>query len=86
MIRYKGFECDTVGEAVALMRVIGDVSNAGWITWGGGSCPVPGDTRVQTIERRESFDNFDTGIRSAKYCDWWHSGTPWDIIAYRVVS
>lgn len=98
--RYKGFECDTAEEAVALMRVMGDVPNRivfsadqfvihgndGWIPWNGGERPVPSNAPVQTIERRETMDDFDAGVRTAKYCDWQHANRPWDITAYRVVS
>lgn len=81
------YEAETVDELFALVsRFETDDAGDGWITWNGGECPVPPYTRVQTIERRETLGNFDEGVQSAKYCDWRHSGGPYDIIAYRVVS
>lgn len=90
MIRYKDFECDTVEEAVALMRAMSNrmvmQADDGWITWGGGECPVPGDTRVQILFRCETTDDFDDAVNCASDYDWQHSDDPHDIVKYRIVS
>lgn len=80
------YEADTIDELFALVSRFETDSDDGWIPWGGGGRPVSPDARVQTIERRETMDNFDAGVRTAKYCDWQHANRPWDITAYRVVS
>jgi len=58
--------------------------NNGWIEWAGGECPVDGSIEVQTIERRESRDKFDSTVFPAEDWEWSHDGGRYDIIAYRI--
>lgn len=81
------YEAETVDELFALVSRFetGD-NNDGWITWDGGECPVPGDTRVQTLFRCETLDSFDDEVSCARDYDWQNDGGPYDIIAYRAAS
>jgi hypothetical protein len=63
----------------------GGVTNAGgWIKWDGGECPVDKEAVIQAIYRMESIDDFDDGVCNAGRFDWSHSGSRFDIIAYRI--
>lgn len=55
----------------------------GWIEWGGGNCPVPGNVQVEC-----KFDNNDPPeTASAVAWRWEHwGGGARNIVAYRVVS
>ena len=52
-----------------------------WIPWKGGECPV---------ERRDVVmvkgKNGDVDTDKSHFYDWHHTGSPFDIIAYRVVK
>ena len=54
----------------------------GWITWGGGECPVPGDTLVEV---RFGSNDIQGGVTHARQYRWAHE-QHMNIIAYRVVK
>ena len=53
----------------------------GWIPWAGGDCPVERRAVV-----RVKAKNGEIGTDKAHFYDWWHTGEPNDIVAYRVVQ
>lgn len=53
----------------------------GWIEWRGGDCPVGEDARVDYRLR-----NGNTGPAEAIRLDWDHTGTGYDIVAYRLAD
>lgn len=57
-----------------------------WIEWGGGVCPVAGETRIRVLFRGEKHSEspFDGGL--ARYLMWDHDGGYGDIVAYQVVA
>lgn len=54
----------------------------GWIQWGGGKCPVDGDTEVEVKFR---YGGMRTALR-ASLSYWGHDGDGHDIIAYRIAK
>lgn len=69
--------------AAARLRDTPSVSDsAGWIKWGGGDCPVPGETHVCYRLRNRHFPQL--GPVRAEYLTWEHFGTGSDIVAYRL--
>lgn len=73
-------ECDTVAEAVAFINATRPVTDDGWIEWNGGKNPA-GVSKVEYRLRDGATKN-----RPAGYLRWEHSGAPYDIVAYRIVS
>ena len=53
-----------------------------WIPWAGGECPVGGEVIVAVKDRNGNVDNYS----KAHLYDWHRTGSPLDIIAYRVVK
>ena len=53
----------------------------GWIPWEGGECPVE---RGDVVRVKAKNGEIDTD--KAHFYNWWHTGGPNDIIAYRVVK
>ncbi|MDU5476110.1 hypothetical protein [Pantoea sp.] len=53
----------------------------GWIYWGGGECPVKGDTVLET-----RWSDGDTVINRADDMMWAHHAKHCNLIAYRVVQ
>ena len=53
----------------------------GWIPWKGGECPV-GRRDVVMVKGK----NGEVDTDKAHFYDWHHTGSPFDIIAYRVVK
>ena len=53
----------------------------GWIPWEGGECPVE---RGDVVRVKAKNGEIDTD--KAHFYDWWHTGSSFDIIAYRVVK
>ena len=53
----------------------------GWIPWKGGDCPVGSEVVTQVKGKGGDVDT-----DKAHFYDWWHTGGPCDIIAYRVVK
>ena len=56
-------------------------SEDGWIPWAGGKCPV-GDDVIAQVKGSDGWVDTDR----AHLYDWHHTGSPFDIIAYRVVK
>ena len=56
-------------------------SEDGWIPWAGGECPVE---RRAVVRVKAKNGEIDTD--KAHFYDWWHTGGPNDIVAYRVVK
>lgn len=56
--------------------------NEGWIEWGGGGCPVSGDTVVEVKYRNPLHGHINN--RQACYFSWSHEDDDGDIIAYRL--
>lgn len=56
--------------------------NDGWINWGGGECPVNGDTVVEVKYRNPLPGHINN--RQACYFSWSHEDDDGDIIAYRL--
>jgi len=66
-----------------LRKAMGDdPQDDGWIEWGGGECPVPGDTQVEVMLRSGAC----LRNQPAKWLDWKKSGHSSDIIAYRIIK
>ena len=59
------------------------VSDDGWVKWGGGKCPVPGDTVVEVKYCDASVSPY---IWQAEAFWWTHKGSAHDIAAYRIVK
>lgn len=57
--------------------------NDGWIEWGGGECPVPGDTEVLIKCKSEGAWDFRRKQR-ADGVSWTHNDSALDVIAYRL--
>ncbi|HGW1316923.1 TPA: hypothetical protein ACNMQ1_005040, partial [Klebsiella pneumoniae] len=57
--------------------------NEGWIEWGGGECPVPGDTEVLIKCKSEGAWDFRRKQR-ADGVSWTHNDSALDVIAYRL--
>lgn len=57
--------------------------NDGWIEWGGGECPVPGDTEVLVKCKSEGAWDYRCKQR-ADEVSWTHDDSMLDIIAYRL--
>lgn len=57
--------------------------NDGWIEWGGGECPVPGDTEVLIKCKSEGAWDFRSKQR-ADGVSWTHDDSALDVIAYRL--
>ena len=59
-----------------------------WIDWEGGLCPVPADTLVQVVFRREADGKsvWNDGCGSAENWRWDHDGDGYDTVAYRIVK
>lgn len=53
----------------------------GWIEWGGGACPVDGESAVAVLLR-----GGPEGKLLARDFNWRHRGGPGDIVAYRIVA
>ena len=53
----------------------------GWIPWAGGERPVE---RGDVVRVKAKNGEIDTD--KAHFYDWWHTGGPNDIVAYRVVK
>lgn len=57
--------------------------NDGWIEWGGGECPVPGDTEV--LVKCKSEGAWDCRCKQrADEVSWAHDDSALDVIAYRL--
>lgn len=56
-----------------------------WIEWKGGSRPVDGSVRVDVKYLRPHNDLLESGMCAGSYA-WGRSGSPGDIIAYRVIK
>ena len=56
-------------------------SEDGWIPWAGGECPVE---RRAVVRVKAKNGEIDTD--KAHFYDWWHTGSSFDIVAYRVVK
>lgn len=54
----------------------------GWITWGGGVCPVAPETLVDVRFR----DGYNSTAQAARTWSWRQDGDGDDIIAYRIVK
>lgn len=58
-------------------------SDDGWIEWNGGECPVDSETPVCIrVRKGEEYKN---GLPASAW-SWRREGSPYDIIAYRVVK
>ena len=57
--------------------------NDGWIAWGGGECPVPGDTEVLIKCKSEGAWDFRRKQRAGGV-SWTHDDSALDVIAYRL--
>ena len=53
----------------------------GWIPWEGGECPVE---RGDVVRVKAKNGEIDTD--KAHFYNWWHTGSSFDIVAYRVVK
>ena len=56
-------------------------SEDGWIPWAGGECPVE---RRAVVRVKAKNGEIDTD--KAHFYDWHHTGSSFDIVAYRVVK
>ena len=52
-----------------------------WIPWKGGECPVE---RGDVVRVKAKNGEIDTD--KAHFYNWWHTGSSFDIVAYRVVK
>jgi hypothetical protein len=57
--------------------------NDGWIEWGGGECPVPGDTEVLIKCKSEGAWDYRRKQRADEVA-WTHDDSVLDVIAYRL--
>lgn len=57
--------------------------NEGWIEWGGGECPVPGDTEILIKCKSEGAWDYRHKQR-ADEVSWTHDDSMLDVIAYRL--
>lgn len=87
LLLFKGYE---VAEDAATSLVTRDqyeaalaAKNDGWIEWGGGECPVPGDTEVLIKCKSEGAWDFRRKQR-ADGVSWTHNDSALDVIAYRL--
>ena len=55
----------------------------GWLPWGGGDCPVPGDSKVSVMCRDGLILHDDLPNDRADEWFWSHAGHSSDIITYR---
>ena len=56
-------------------------SDDGWIPWAGGDCPV--ERRAVVMVKGK---NGEVDTDKAHFYDWHHTGSSFDIVAYRVVK
>lgn len=80
MIRFNGFECDTVEEAIALSKALRNE----WVEWSGGERPVDSDVIVH-YRMRDREEVVGRGVK-AGHLRWNHTGLSSDIVAYWVVE
>lgn len=73
------YEAATVDELKKLVAAFDD--DGGWIEWGGGECPVSGDTYVEAMLR----NGFEDTAKASEW-NWKHDEEGGDIVAYRVVK
>lgn len=70
---------DTFAAALVREAKAADESD-GWITWGGGRCPVPSGTTT-----RARFRGGSEFLTATPQCWWWHhTGGVGDLVAYRI--
>lgn len=76
-------EVNTLEELIELSeRLAGEEQQDGWISWGGGGCPVAEGTKIEVRFRRG--ETYET-VYGPALC-WNVDGYNSDIIAYRVVK
>ena len=71
---------EAIAKAEAAL-VVPQPSYGDWIPWKGGECPVE---RGDVVRVKAKNGEIDTD--KAHFYNWWHTGGPNDIIAYRVVK
>lgn len=90
---------DSINDLVAYGALYGEArmasinEGAGWISWGGGECPVPDGTPVIVRYRNKSEcgpfpanANLPESVSDAGPAFWKKDGYGYDIIAYRIVK
>lgn len=78
-------ECGSVGTKITREQYEASLAakNEGWIEWGGGECPVPGDTDV--LIKCKSEGAWDCRRKQrADEVSWTHDDSALDVIAYRL--
>ena len=76
---YRAIARQSIAKAEAILAAT--QSDDGWIPWAGGECPVERGDVV-----RVKAKNGDVDTDKAHFYDWWHTGGPNDIVAYREVK
>ncbi len=61
------------------------MTNADWIEWHGGNCPVAPDVTVH-VKLRSEADYYPWPWMIAAELSWVHTGGDGDILAYRVAE
>lgn len=90
MYRYKGVECDSVEEVIALMNALdgsgeGRVNERPWIDWDGvvASSPIPNGQTIE-IKMRSGTIFFDSHAETLRW-KWVSELSASDIVAYRLL-
>lgn len=77
---YRAIARQSIAKAEAILAAR-DPSYDDWIPWKGGECPVERRAVVMVKEKNGEVDT-----DKAHFYDWHHTGSPFDIVTYRVVK
>ena len=77
---YRAIARQSIAKAEAILAAT-DPSYDDWIPWKGGECPV-GRRDVVMVKGK----NGEVDTDKAHFYDWNHTGSPFDIIAYRIAK
>lgn len=76
---YRAIARQSIAKAEAILAAT--QTDDGWIPWAGGGCPVE---RGDVVRVKAKNGEVDTD--KAHFYDWHHTGSPFDIVTYRVVK